>query len=113
MRGLVNGNEGGALTIYQATDFVLQVILYNDDGSVLDLTGGTFSFEVYAATTRTSVQHSWPGVLVTAAGGRGTVTVTPTLSDQTAGTTYYGYLKHTSATTKVYFALQYYTLTVK
>ena len=113
MRAFINGLRcnGDSLTLYKAGDQVLQAILMNDDGSVLNLTGGSFAFLVYSDPTRATLSATHNGVLVTATGGRGTITLTNAAMNYGTGT-FYGFMKYTDAGSLISYD-GYMTLTIK
>lgn len=52
MRALFDGVEGGSLTRFKGADSSLNLMLINDDGSSLDITGDEISIAIYSTDIR-------------------------------------------------------------
>lgn len=127
MIALLNGTEGGTLDLFKGADTVLAYTLLSDGltgpvgqvsriGSPLDITGDTVTLELYDALTRVNVSTvSVAAVLVAAAAGQGTITITPANSATLlAGKTYYAFVKRAeNIGTTVEFSRKYFVVTVK
>lgn len=93
MRALINGVEGGALELFRGADKTWVVLLTNDDGSVLNVTGDTITMSVYDYNDkRNAALFTVTCSLTTAASGLCSAVITDTNSAlMTAGYTYYAH----------------------
>jgi len=76
MRALFDGEEGSeeGVTRYKGADGSLNVMLVNDDGSNIDITGDTVTIEIHTSAVRSaSPVATFTGVIVAAAAGYYTV----------------------------------------
>jgi hypothetical protein len=115
MRALVNGEEGGALTLFKGADASLNLMLLNDDGTIpANLSSDTIALEFYADARRSAAAvFSKAAVVGTLAAGL--YTVSPTAADMNFGPgTYYAFAKRTQdeTGTPVTVSKKYVTVTI-
>ncbi|MBA3761747.1 MAG: hypothetical protein H0X04_00190 [Chthoniobacterales bacterium] len=98
-RAFINGSEGGAITLSKGGDKTFNVIFMGVDGEASNITGKTFSLEVYADASRSAaVVKSHTGTLGGApTDGRGTLVIVPAGADYGPGT-YYAHMKLVTTT---------------
>ncbi len=101
MRAIIEGVEGGKLGLFKGGDRTLKCLLTNDDGSVIDLTDGSVSFDFYdTLDRRNAAVKTQAGVLTTPLGGYTTLVLLAagmTFGPSTNDVPYYLYAKFTSA----------------
>ena len=77
MRAIINGVEGGNLELFRGSDQTWVLLLTNDDGSVLDITGDTVTLSFYDfADKRNAALFTVTATLPTAAAGLASVAIT-------------------------------------
>ena len=70
MRAIINGVEGGNLELFKGSDQTWVLLLTNDDGSALNLTGDTITLSFYDFNDkRNAALFTVTASLVTAAAG--------------------------------------------
>ncbi len=117
MRAIINGKEGVKIGAYKGAALTLKVHLINDDGSPLDLTGGTVAAIIYdTKDRRNALIDSQAGVLTTPTAGF--VTVSYLAADMTFGPStnnvpYWIYIKYTETGGLEYVGLIPAQLTIK
>ena len=55
MKALINGNIGGQVDYNVGEDTTFEIMILNDDGSILDVSLDTVSLELFGASTRTTI----------------------------------------------------------
>lgn len=112
MKALLNGDTK-PVYLAKGSDETVRVTLFNDDGSVLDVTGGTLDLVVYDRTDRANAALATHGgeTLVTPTGGYATVAIPDT--ELTYGPGEFAiFARFTNASLKVFYA-QAFTLVVR
>lgn len=105
MRAFIAG-VFGAVTVRKGEDTVLPVVVHNDDGSLLDLTGGSIDLVVYDRSDRanaTPIATHAGDALTAATAGHATMTIGDAELNYATGD-YYVFVRFTNATSKIYFA---------
>lgn len=116
MRALINGAEGGSITLFKGQDEVWRVQLLEDNGALIDATGDTITVAFYDRVDRLNAATVTVTVaLTTPTAGFTTATITDTNSALlTGGATYYAFVKRDDGTAGVFsFAANYTVVYVK
>lgn len=97
MKALVSGNINGGITAYKGADFkAVNLMLIEDDGSLIDLTGDTVEVEIYVQGGRGGTAVATiTASLATAASGLCSLALTDTETDALAPGSYDYFVKRT------------------
>jgi hypothetical protein len=105
MRAFINGSTNAPISLAKGSNNSLNVLVCNDNGSVLDITGGTIDLVVYDRSDRANAARATHAgdTLTTPTAGFATVAVDD--SELTYGPgEYYVFVKHTTSGALVYFS---------
>ena len=101
MRAIIEGVEGGSLDIFKGSNVVLDAVLLSDDGTQIDITGGTLQLLAYDTEDRRNAAiDDHAGAIATATAGYATFTYVPAdlnWGPGTNGAPYWGYVKFTTS----------------
>lgn len=113
LNALVNGRIGGTVEAFKDAEFTAELVILDDDGNPLDLTGGAVALEVHAGKTRTdSPEASYAATLTAATAGHASLTVATASFNLPVGT-HYAYVKFTNGSSEVFYGGDQVTITVK
>lgn len=99
MLAIVNGVRGGTIKYPAGSDKTINIIILDDDGAPVDVTGDTVSVEVYANANRSDTPTTNAGALTAPSAGH----VNSDFADDgdiaglTKGKSYFMWVKHTAA----------------
>jgi hypothetical protein len=104
MQVLLNGSAK-SLTLYKGADATVGVALFNNDGSLLDITGGQVDLLVYDRSDRanTAIATHVTDTLVTPTAGYATNAIADSAATWTPGE-YFVFARLTDSTSKVFYS---------
>jgi len=102
MKAIINGQATGGLRYSAGSDKVINIIVLDDAGAPVNLTGDTVGVEIYANSDRSDTATDVAGVLTDATAGHVNADFADTLA-LTAGD-YYLWVKHTAAGGNITYA---------
>lgn len=113
MKAIFNGQVGGSIQLQKGCNYSgIPVTILTDAGAIQALSTGTVDLVIYDTSDRRNAAIKTISVAVTtAADGKCTLALLPANLDFGPGT-YYGYLRFTDATAKIFFSRSYTLVTI-